>query len=220
MDPHQKTTSPAPPTQRGYGEKQPIRVSSFCAGFRGRQRNSMPTDVAANKTATRTRHTLRCQAGRGADHHRAQFRALPQVHVRPRFDQTGCAIAEGDPVNLGREAYAQSMLKVRTKGDAFRRSMYIRVFTFALVLFVFVSAVLSGEEAGAIVSGALMALQISILVFYFWLFRRADPSVLEAPIDPAVQMHWRYLRPNKYPYERHARSVQHEHLQDQSTDEE
>jgi hypothetical protein len=87
------------------------------------------------------------------------------------------------------------MLKVRTQGDVFRRSMYIRVFTFALLLFVFVDAVLSGEEAGAIIFGILTTLQISILVFYFWLFRNADPSVFEAPIDPAVRMHWRYLRP-------------------------
>lgn len=91
---------------------------------------------------------------------------------------------------------------------------------FALLLFVFVSAVLSGKEAGAIVSGVLTTLQISILVFYFWLLRHADPSVLEAPIDPAVRMHWRYVRPNRYPYERPARSAQHEDLQDQSTDEE
>jgi len=112
------------------------------------------------------------------------------------------------------------MLKVRTKGDVFRRSMYIRVFTFALLLFVFVSAVLSGEEAGAIVSGVLTTLQISILVLYFWLFRHADPSVLEAPIDPAVRMHWRYLSPNKYPYERPARSAQREEREDESTDRE
>jgi hypothetical protein len=112
------------------------------------------------------------------------------------------------------------MLKVRTNGDAFRRSMYTRVFTVALVLFVFVSAIFAGQEAVAIVSGALTTLQISLLVFYFWLFRLADPSVLKAPIDPAIRMHWRYLRPNKYPYERPARSVQHEDLQNQSTDEE
>jgi hypothetical protein len=39
------------------------------------------------------------------------------------------------------------------------------------------------------------------LAFYFWLFRHADPTLLAAPIDPAMRMHWRYLRPNKYPYQ-------------------
>lgn len=112
------------------------------------------------------------------------------------------------------------MLKVRSRGDAFRRSMYIRVFVFALLLFAFVSAIFSGEEVVAIVSGALMGLQISILVLYFWLFRHADPALLAAPIDPAIRMHWRYLRPNKYPYERPVSSVQCEDTQDQSIDQE
>lgn len=98
--------------------------------------------------------------------------------------------------------------------------MYIRVFVFAILLFVFVSAIFSGEVAVAIVSGALMALQMSILVFYFWLFRHADPALLAAPIDPAIRMHWRYLRPNKYPYERSVKSVQRKNVQDQSIDQE
>ena len=107
---------------------------------------------------------------------------------------------------------------MRSQGDAFRRSINIRVFVFALPLFVFVSAIFSGLEVVAIVSGALMVLQISILVLYFWLFRHADPALLAAPIDPAIRMHWRYLRPIKYPYEGPVGSVQREDAQDQSID--
>ncbi|MET4782874.1 hypothetical protein ABIB56_002885 [Glaciihabitans sp. UYNi722] len=93
------------------------------------------------------------------------------------------------------------MPRVRTKGDALRRSVYFRAFNLAVLLIVFGSAIFSGSVTFAIVSGTLVALQIAIFVFYLWLFRHADPAVLAAPIDAAQQLHWRYLRPNKYPYE-------------------
>ncbi len=74
--------------------------------------------------------------------------------------------------------------------------MYFRAFNLAALFLIFASAILSGSVAVAIVSGALVALRIAIAVLYLWLFRHADPAVLAAPIDPAQQMHWRYLRPN------------------------
>ena len=93
------------------------------------------------------------------------------------------------------------MFRARTQADAIRRGIYLRFFNLAFLLFVFASAVFSGRVAIAIVAGALAALQVATLAFYSWLFRRADPALLAAPIDPAVRMHWRYLRPNKYPYQ-------------------
>ena len=93
------------------------------------------------------------------------------------------------------------MFRARTQADAIRRGMCLRVFNVALLLFVFASAIFSGEVAVAVFAGALAALQVATLAFYFWLFRHADPALLAAPIDPATRMHWRYLRPNKYPYQ-------------------
>ena len=112
------------------------------------------------------------------------------------------------------------MFRARTQADAIRRAMCLRVFNVALLLFIFASAIFSGVIAFAIFAGALAALQITILAFYFWLFRHADPALLAAPIDPAIRMHWRYLRPNKYPYERPVSSAQCEDTQDQSIDQE
>jgi hypothetical protein len=93
------------------------------------------------------------------------------------------------------------MFRARTQADAIRRGMYLRLFNVALLLFVFASAVYAGGVAFAIVAGALAALQITTLAFNFWLFRHADSALLAAPIDPAIRMHWRFLRPNKYPYQ-------------------
>ena len=93
------------------------------------------------------------------------------------------------------------MFRARTQADAIRRAMCLRVFNVALLLFIFASAIFSGVIAFAIFAGALAALQITTLAFYLWLFRHADPALLAAPIDPAMRMHWRYLRPNKYPYQ-------------------
>lgn len=53
----------------------------------------------------------------------------------------------------------------------------------------------------AIFAGSLAVLQVATLAFYFWMFRHADPAFLAAPLDPAIRMHWHYLRPNKYPYQ-------------------
>ena len=89
-----------------------------------------------------------------------------------------------------------------------RRGIYLRVFNVALFLCSAAIAIFSGGVALAIVAGALAALQLAILAFYFWLFRHADPTLLAAPIDPAMRMHWRYLRPNKYPYEAQVKSAQ------------
>lgn len=72
------------------------------------------------------------------------------------------------------------------------------------------SAIFLGSVAFAIVSNAVVALQVAIFVLYLWLFRHADPALLTAPIDPAKRTHWRYLRPNKYPYEAPVEPAQHE----------
>ena len=93
------------------------------------------------------------------------------------------------------------MFRARTQADALRRGMYLRVFNVAFFLLIFASAIFSGGVAFAIVAGSLATLQVATLAFYFWLFRHADPALLAAPIDPAIRMHWRYLRPNKYPYQ-------------------
>lgn len=127
---------------------------------------------------------------------------------------------ESDPDNSCREAYAQLMFRARTQADAIRRGMCLRVFNVALLLFVFASAIFSGGVAFAIFAGALAALQVATLAFYFWLFRHADPALLAAPIDPAIRMHWRYLRPNKYPYEAPVTSAQRENHQKRLIDEE
>ena len=112
------------------------------------------------------------------------------------------------------------MFRARTQADAIRRGMWLRVFNVALLLFVFANAIFSGGVAFAIVAGALPALKVATLVFYFWLFRHADPALLAVPIDPAIRMHWRYRRPNKYPYEAPVTSAQSENYQKRLVDEE
>jgi hypothetical protein len=93
------------------------------------------------------------------------------------------------------------MFLARTQADALRRGMYFRVFNVALLLFMFASAIFSGGAVFAIFAGSLAVLQVATLAFYFWMFRHADPAFLAAPLDPAIRMHWHYLRPNKYPYQ-------------------
>ena len=93
------------------------------------------------------------------------------------------------------------MFRARTQADALRRGIYLRLFNVALLLFVFASAIFSGGVAFAIVAGSLAVLQVATLAFYFWLFRHADPALLAVPIDPAIRMQRRYLRPKKYPYQ-------------------
>ena len=127
---------------------------------------------------------------------------------------------ESDPDNSCREAYAQPMFRARTQADAIRRGMCLRIFNVAFLLFVFATAIFLGGVAFAIVVGALAALQVATLAFYFWLFRHADPALLAAPIDPAIRMRWRYLRPNKYPYEASVTSAQRENHQKRLIDEE
>ena len=112
------------------------------------------------------------------------------------------------------------MFRARTQADAIRRGMCLRVFNVALLLFIFASAIFSGVISFAIFAGALAALQITTLAFYLWLFRHADPALLAAPIDPAIRMHWRYLRPNKYPYQAPVTSAQRENHQKRLIDEE
>ena len=129
-------------------------------------------------------------------------------------------LAESNPDNSCREAYAQPMFRTRTQADAIRRGMCLRVFNVALLLFACASAIFLCGVAFAIVAGALAALQIATLAFYFWLFRHADPALLAAPINPAVRMHWRYLRPNKYPYEAPVTSAERENHQKRLIDEE
>ena len=93
------------------------------------------------------------------------------------------------------------MFRLRTQADAIRRGLCFRVLNVAFFLLVYAIAIFSGGVAFAIFAGSLAVLQVGTLAFYFWLFRHADPALLAAPIDPAMRMHWRYLRPNKYPYQ-------------------
>ena len=111
------------------------------------------------------------------------------------------------------------MFRVRTRADAIRRGICLRVFNVAFLLFFVAIAIFLGGVAFAIVAGALAALQVATLTFYFWLFRHADPALLAAPIDPAMRMHWRYLRPNKYPHEAPVTSAQRENHQKRLIDE-
>jgi len=98
--------------------------------------------------------------------------------------------------------------------------MCLRVFNVALLLFAVAIAIFLGGVAFAIVAGALAAFQVATLAYYFWLFRHADPALLAAPIDPAIRIQWRYLRPNKYPYKAPVTSAQREDHQKRLIDEE